>query len=72
MKRSLAGMFSAKALYEQESIIQEVIDRFIARVGQLGDSKGGLNMTDWYEMVAFDLLGEMAFGESFGSIESGE
>ncbi|RYO91163.1 hypothetical protein DL766_000129 [Monosporascus sp. MC13-8B] len=31
----------------------------------------GLNITKWFEMVSFDVLGEMAFGESFGSIESG-
>jgi hypothetical protein len=72
MKRSLAGMFSTKSVFEQESIMQEVLDRFISRVGQFSDLKEGLNMTDWYDMVAFDVLGEMAFGESFGSIESGE
>ena len=28
-------------------------------------------MTVWYEMLAFDILGEMAFGESFHCIEDG-
>ncbi|MCJ1457139.1 hypothetical protein MMC28_007506 [Mycoblastus sanguinarius] len=29
-------------------------------------------MTEWFEMIAFDILGEMAFGESFGCVEQGE
>ena len=30
------------------------------------------NMVEWFEMSAFDLLGEMAFGESFGCVAEGE
>ncbi|CAO1604329.1 orf9b protein [Xanthoria calcicola] len=32
----------------------------------------GLNMTVWFEMLAFDILGEMAFGESFHCVEAGQ
>jgi hypothetical protein len=54
-------------------IISRVIDNFINQVGKRGSlGKRGLNLTQWYEMVAFDVLGEMAFGESFGCIDSGK
>lgn len=72
MKRSLAGGFSNKALLEQESIVRKCVDRFIDKIGQLGTNAKGLNMTKWYEMIAFDVLGEMAFGESFNCIEDGK
>ena len=72
MKRSLAGAFSSKALFEQESTVQGCVDVFITKIGKLGQQKEGLNMTDWYEMIAFDILGEMAFGESFGCVETGK
>ena len=72
MKRSLAGGFSNKALLEQESIVRRCVDRFIDKIGQLGTNAQGLNMTKWYEMIAFDVLGEMAFGESFNCIEDGK
>lgn len=72
MKKSLAGAFSNKALLEQETIVQGCVDGFIAKLGKLGGDKNGLNMTDWYEMIAFDVLGEMAFGESFQCIENGK
>lgn len=57
MKKSLTPAFSTKALSEQEDIVTACIDRFIARVG--GYKKKALDMTKWYEMVAFDILGEV-------------
>lgn len=71
MKKSLSAAFSTRALLEQEDIIHQCVDAFIDRVGHDGSGTQGLNMTKWYEMVSFDILGEMAFGESFHCIEKG-
>ncbi len=71
MKRHLSNAFSTKALAEQEETVQKCVDGFIDAVGQKGTGPDGLNMTEWYEMIAFDVLGEMAFGESFHCIEKG-
>ena len=72
MKKLLSAAFSAKALAEQELIVVKVIDDFVARIGEDGGpGTGGVNMTKWYGMCAFDILGEMAFGESFHCIETG-
>lgn len=70
MRKSLSAAFSTKALLEQEPIVQGVVDAFCDKLGTIGAKPEGLNMTKWFEMVAFDLLGEMAFGEGFGAIES--
>ena len=72
MKRFLAPAFSTKALSGQESIVQDCVDAFIARLNTAGGTRKGLNMTVWYEMLAFDILGEMAFGESFHCVEDGQ
>lgn len=72
MKRSLSAAFSTRALVQQESIIQKCVDGFVQRLGQDGMTGTGLNMTKWFEMIAFDILGEMAFGESFHCIDNGE
>jgi cytochrome P450 len=71
MKKSLSAAFSTKALAEQENIIQRCVDQFVSRIETDGASKQGLNMTKWFEMISFDILGEMAFGESFGCVENG-
>ena len=69
MKKLLTPAFSVKALSEQEEIVQGCIDGLVAKLATLGAPEEGLDMTAWYEMIAFDILGEMAFGESFHCVE---
>lgn len=72
-KRALfMNAFSAKSLAEQEDVIQRNINQFVEKVGRLGSGPNGIDMVKWYEMVSFDVLGEMAFGESFRCIENGK
>ncbi|KAI1177519.1 cytochrome P450 [Nemania sp. FL0916] len=52
-KKLLTPAFSTKALVAQEAIIHGCLDAFVAKIGP---------------MSAFDLFGEMSFGESFGCI----
>ncbi|KAJ5139217.1 cytochrome P450 [Penicillium bovifimosum] len=73
MRRMLSSAFSQRSLLEQEDIVARIIDRFIEILGKKsGKGSQGFNMTKWYEMVGFDILGEMAFGESFHSLEEGK
>ncbi|RJE20956.1 Cytochrome p450, partial [Aspergillus sclerotialis] len=73
MRRMLSSAFSQRNLLEQEDCVLQIIDKFIEIIGKkAGKGSDGLNMTKWYEMVGFDILGEMAFGESFHSIEDGK
>ncbi|KAK5952528.1 hypothetical protein OHC33_006573 [Knufia fluminis] len=70
-KRALfSTALSVKALTEQEVVIQRSIDAFIEKLGKLGCTERGLDLTKWYMMLSFDIAGEMAFGESFGCIAS--
>ena len=72
MKKILSPVFSQRSLLDQESIIAGVIDRFVRIIGEKAPPHSkGINMTKWYEMTSFDVLGEMAFGESFHSLEAG-
>ncbi|KAJ4349462.1 uncharacterized protein N0V89_008077 [Didymosphaeria variabile] len=71
MKRNLTSAFSTRALLEQESIVDRCVNDFVTTIGSAeGSQMKGLNMTKWYEMISFDILGEMAFGESFHAVES--
>ncbi|EMT71984.1 hypothetical protein FOC4_g10003830 [Fusarium odoratissimum] len=60
---SLASYLSP-LLATSTPIIANVVDVFADEIGELGEPKlNGLNMTKWYaiEMLAFDILREMAF-----------
>ncbi|KAL8301249.1 hypothetical protein RB597_001927 [Gaeumannomyces tritici] len=69
-RRQVAHGFSEAAIYEQEPIIGSYIDLFIRRLSE--NSKGGkaIDMLSWLNYVAFDIIGDLALGESFGSLES--
>ncbi|KAK8052038.1 hypothetical protein PG993_003423 [Apiospora rasikravindrae] len=73
MRKMLNPAFSQRGLLEQEEIITGVVDKFVRILGEKGGpGSRGLNMTKWYEMNSFDILGEMAFGESFHSLDTGK
>ncbi|KAI1858902.1 uncharacterized protein JN550_012361 [Neoarthrinium moseri] len=71
-KKMLSAAFSTKALADQEDILQRCVNGFVLRLGIEAETRGWLDMTKWYEMIAFDILGEMAFGESFDCITNGK
>ena len=70
MRRYLSTAFSDRSLKEQEPLISGVIDQFIVQIGRLG--KDGINMTMWFNLMTFDVIGELAFGKSFGGVQSGK
>lgn len=71
MRKSLSAAFSTKALSEQETIIQGCVNGFIDKIAQVTGGPKGIDVVEWYEMIGFDILGEMAFGESFHCVEKG-
>jgi cytochrome P450 len=72
MKANLSPAFSSKALLEQEEIVQGVVNQFVEKVGLEHRSGSKIDMSKWLELVAFDLMGEMTFGESFHCIDTGK
>jgi cytochrome P450 len=71
MRRTLAHAFSEKALRNQEDVMQKYIDTFITKLGELATRRETLDIVSWYNFTTFDLIGDLAFGEPFGCLESG-
>jgi len=73
LRRQLAHGFSEKSMRDQQPLISKYIDLLIQRLRENGN--GGtkaLNMTDWYNFATFDVIGDLAFGESFGCLSSSD
>ena len=70
MRKDLSHGFSAAALSQQEDLIHHFIDLLIRQIGQHGVNEP-IDMVKWYNLTTFDIIGELAFGESFGGLESG-
>ncbi|KAI8623342.1 benzoate 4-monooxygenase cytochrome P450 [Xylariaceae sp. FL1651] len=69
MRRYLSSAFSDRALNEQEDLVSQSIDKF---VDLLQKRPEGYDISKGYEMLTFDIIGDLAFGETFGAIESAE
>ncbi|EPE34936.1 Cytochrome P450 [Glarea lozoyensis ATCC 20868] len=62
--------FSTKALRGYEGRVRKYTDQLVS---QLNANAGKpINACKWFNYFAFDIMGDMAFGQSFGMVESGK
>ena len=72
MRRLLSHAFSEKALRGQEAIMQGYVDLLVNKLTEAATSSDPIvDMSMWYAFTTFDLIGDLAFGEPFGCLESG-
>ncbi|KAK7178809.1 cytochrome P450 [Paraphaeosphaeria sporulosa] len=72
MRKHLSHAFSQRSLVEQEELIASTVDKLIDRVGELGTAPEGVDIVKWWNMMTFDIIGDLAFGETFGGLQSGK
>lgn len=72
MRRFLSHAFSSKALHEQEPILHKYADLLIDKLAELVRESCSpvVDMTRWFNFCTFDLIGDLAFGESFDCLAS--
>ncbi|KAK8000961.1 trichothecene c-15 hydroxylase [Apiospora marii] len=70
-RRILAHVFSAQAMAEQEPLIKVYIDKLFASLKRecAGETKV-VDLLKWYNWTTFDIIGDLSFGEPFGSLDS--
>ncbi|KAF1847369.1 benzoate 4-monooxygenase cytochrome P450 [Cucurbitaria berberidis CBS 394.84] len=69
MRRLLAHAFSNTSLLEQEELVAKTVDRLVQVVWEQGANSGAsINIGKAYEMMAFDIIGDLAFGETFQAL----
>jgi cytochrome P450 len=70
-RRILSHGFSAKSMLEQEGIIQHYIDLLFRRMKTKAAEGEVVDIVRWYNFTTFDIIGDLAFGESFGCLATG-
>ncbi|KAF7588251.1 hypothetical protein BBP40_005973 [Aspergillus hancockii] len=69
-RRLLSHAFSDHSLQAQESMIRGYVDLLIQRLHEKSGANGAiLDMVSWFNFTTFDIIGDMAFGEPFGSLQ---
>jgi cytochrome P450 len=72
IRKQLSYAFSQRALDGQVPLIQSHISTLIAQLRTRAESGTSVNIADWFNFVSFDIIGHLAYGESFGCLEKGE
>ena len=72
-RRALSHAFSVKGLQAQEPILLGYVNKLIERLKEIAKSPNPeTNMVKWYNLTTFDLIGDLAFEEPFGGLDSSE
>ncbi|KAI0965915.1 cytochrome P450 monooxygenase-like protein [Xylaria arbuscula] len=71
-RKSLSHAFSAKSLRGQEEIVQSYVDGFTRQLARRGNNgQTALDMSETFNWLTFDVIGDLSFGEPFGGVENG-
>jgi cytochrome P450 len=74
IRRALSHAFSEKALRAQEHLMEIYVGKLVSALRRRAEENidGGIvDISKWYNFLTFDVLGDLAFGEPFGCLESG-
>ncbi|KAI5802953.1 cytochrome P450 [Geopyxis carbonaria] len=71
IRRLSSHAFSAKALGEQEDVVQGYVDLLVRQIGTHVTAEAQ-DMVRWYNWTTFDVIGDLAFGEPFGCLAEGK
>jgi cytochrome P450 len=62
--------FSVKSLATYQPRIKDCVDQLTTQLGNSGGK--AMDATAWTMMLAFDVMGEVAFGKDFGGLRTGK
>ena len=71
-RRLVANAYSMSSLLEMEPYVDSAIEEMSARLAGFVNTPTEVNMAFWLQAYAFDVVGELAFGRSFGYLSSGQ
>ncbi|KAJ5382506.1 Cytochrome P450 [Penicillium concentricum] len=64
--------FRPAALKEYEPSMRACVNQLVEKVSKNAALGTPVNMTEWFGCLMFDIIGELAFGESFGTLANGK
>jgi hypothetical protein len=76
MRRAFANSFSEKSLKDQSPVVESYVSAMIEQLKALTSGSSSkekiVDLVDWFIYVAFDISGDLSFGESFDCVKNGK
>ncbi|KAJ0412965.1 cytochrome P450 [Aspergillus carlsbadensis] len=70
--KNVASAYTLSNLIKSEEHIDAAIRLMIERFDQFSDDQEPVALDEWFNYLAFDVIGEVVFSESFGFLKSGQ
>jgi cytochrome P450 len=70
LRKRVSHLFSITNLLLMEPYIQSCMDIFFLKMDKFEASGQLVNMADWTNALAFDVIGELGYGAAFGHMET--
>jgi len=65
-RKRFTGLYSMSSVVNYEPFVNRCIDIFLQRFDEFADRKQAFNLGHWFQCYAFDVIGDISFGQRFG------
>jgi cytochrome P450 len=69
-RKAMSPAFSEKCLRDQEPLLNVYLDLMIEKLKDIARPGMPTDMTKWYNLITFDIIGDLAFGEPFDGLKN--
>ncbi|GLI75114.1 hypothetical protein PoHVEF18_003365 [Penicillium ochrochloron] len=71
-RKRFTNLYAMSSLVHYEPLVDYCADLFVNRLKEFTDSNETFNLGHWFQCYAFDVIGNITFGERFGFLDRGD
>ncbi|KAL2844591.1 cytochrome P450 [Aspergillus pseudoustus] len=71
-RKRFSSLYSMSSLVHYEEFVDQSADVFFQRLGEFADRDAVLNLGEWLQFYAFDVIGQITYGQRFGFLDKGQ
>ncbi|KAL2864771.1 cytochrome P450 [Aspergillus lucknowensis] len=70
-RKRFSSLYSMSSLVHYEEFVDLCADVFFARLGEFAERDAMFNLGEWFQFYAFDVIGQITYGQRFGFLDQG-
>lgn len=70
-RRLAAHAYSMQTVVKLEAVVRNNLDQFLDKMNLYASTGEAMEASTWFKFYAFDVIGDLAFGKSFGLMQKG-
>lgn len=70
LRKRVSGAYSMSAILKFEKYIQDCLDLMLCQLKKHAEAGNTVNMSEWTNALAFDIVGELAYGAPLGHLQT--